>query len=236
MRRGQPEGPSGARRLRQGSPQKRAAIVQAALEVFVREGYARASVDTIAAEATVSKRTIYDYFGDKKALFLSVIEETSAAQNAAFHQLLSRTLNRDADIETGLIAFGREFAAAMVRSPERSAVLRLIGAEAAHFPELTRYSRGIGPVQQALAERLAQFADDGVLDLPDPVEAAEILSLLVTGRVLNRSLSGAIDLADDEIEQLVSSGVQIFLRAYRPGTGSGSAQAAKRSSGGSSAG
>lgn len=236
MQRGQPEGPAGDRRLRQGSPQKRAAILQAALEVFVREGYARAGVDTIAAEAAVSKRTIYDYFGDKKALFLSVIEEASAAQNAAFHQLLSRTLNRDADIEAALIAFGREFAAAMLRSPERSAVIRLIGAEVAHFPELTRYVRGIGPVQQAVAERLAQLADDGVLDLPDPVEAAEFLGLLVTGRVLNRSLSGAIDLADAEIEQLVSSGVQIFLRAYRPGAGSCSAQAAKRSPGGSSAG
>ncbi|HEX2298803.1 MAG TPA: TetR/AcrR family transcriptional regulator C-terminal domain-containing protein [Pseudonocardiaceae bacterium] len=166
-------------------------------------------------------------------MFLSVIEETSTAQNAAFRQLLDRTLNRETDIETALTAFGYAFATALVRSPERAAVLRLIGAEAAHFPELTRYSRGLGPVQQALADRLAELAGDGVLDLPDPVEAAEFLGLLVTGRVLNRSRTGAVALADAQIEQLVSSCVQVFLRAFRPGTGSCSAQAARQSPGGS---
>ena len=61
--------------FRQGSPAKRSAIVRAALEVFLREGYARASVDAIAATAGVSKRTIYDYYGDKEQLFLSTLQE-----------------------------------------------------------------------------------------------------------------------------------------------------------------
>jgi AcrR family transcriptional regulator len=50
------------------------------LEVFVREGYARASVDVIAQAAAVSKRTIYDYYGDKEGLFLSAVKETAEAR------------------------------------------------------------------------------------------------------------------------------------------------------------
>ena len=41
-----------------GSPAKHRAIMDAAARVFLRQGYAGASVDAIAAEAGVSKRTV----------------------------------------------------------------------------------------------------------------------------------------------------------------------------------
>jgi AcrR family transcriptional regulator len=202
--------------LRQGSPVKRAAIVRAALEVFVREGYARASVDAIAASAGVSKRTIYDYFGDKEQLFLSTLQETKEAQAAAFHELLDRTLGQVDDIEAALIRFGREFATEIARSAERAAVMRLTIAEAAHFPVLLERTATNNAVQRVLADRLAELAEQGLLDIPDPMEAAEFLGLLVTGRVHNRSWYGAVQLDDAEIAQLVAGGVRIFLHAYRP--------------------
>ncbi len=201
--------------LRQGSPAKRAAIVRAALEVFVREGYARASVGAIAASAGVSKRTIYDYYGDKEQLFLSTLQETKDAQTAAFHKLLDRTLGQVDDIEAALTLFGREFATQIARSAERAAVMRLMIAEASHFPTLLERTLTNNSVQRALADRLAELAEQGVLDVPDPMEAAEFLGLLVTGRVNNRSWYGAVQLDDAEIAQLVAGGVQIFLRAYR---------------------
>ncbi|MGY0064520.1 TetR/AcrR family transcriptional regulator [Streptomyces sp. LZ34] len=228
--------------LRQGSPEKRAAIVAAALRIFVREGYARASVDAIAADAKVSKRTIYDYFGDKERLFLAAIEETEAAQEEGFHALLEQTLDTvtaavtatatatvatapgtgeqgpgAAELEAALIAFGREFASAVLRSPVRAALVRLISAEAGHFPALRRRAGSVGHVQQAIAERLARFAEAGLLDIADPVEAAEYFGLLVTGRVNNRSLFGAVEVDDALIDELVAGGVRFFLRAYAPG-------------------
>jgi AcrR family transcriptional regulator len=201
--------------LRQGSPVKRAAIVRAALEVFVREGYARTSVDAIAAAAGVSKRTIYDYYGDKEQLFLSTLRETMDAQAAAFDELLDRTLGRVDDIEVALTRFGREFATAIARSEERAAVMRLLIAEAAHFPALLEPTANRS-VQQKLADRLAELAREGLLEVPDPMEAAEFLGLLVTGRVNNRSWYGAVQLGDAEIARLVDGGLRIFLRAYRP--------------------
>ncbi len=205
--------------LRQGSPAKRAAIVRAALEVFVREGYARASVDAIAQAAGVSKRTIYDYYGGKERLFLSAVKETTDAQTAAFRDLLDRTLGNvthATDLEPALTAFGREFATEVARSAERAAVLRLMIAEAPHFPALLQPSPEDRPVQRALADRLAEFGEQGILDVPDPSEAAELLGLLVTGRVNHRSWYGTVQLDDAEIDQLATGGVRVFLRAYRP--------------------
>lgn len=212
--------PNSPSALRRGSPTKRAAIVRAALEVFVREGYARASVDAIAAAAGVSKRTVYDYYGDKERLFLSVLEETRNAQAAAFRELLERTLGQVDDVEAALSAFGREFAAQIARSAERAAVLRLMIAEASHFPALLEPAPEERPVQRALADRLAELDEQGLLDIPDPSEAAEFLGLLVTGRVNHRSWYGAAHLDDAEIDRLVAGGVRVFLRAYRPGAAS----------------
>ncbi|SHF83502.1 TetR/AcrR family transcriptional regulator [Streptoalloteichus hindustanus] len=205
--------------LRQGSPAKRAAIVRAALDVFVREGYARASVDAIARAASVSKRTIYDYFGDKERLFLSTVEETAAAQAVAFRDLLDHTLGDvadEADLEPALVSFGRAFATEVARSAERAAVMRLMIAEAHHFPALLRTPTEERPAHRALADRLAEFGRRGLLTIPDPDEAAEFLGLLVTVRVNHRSWYGAAPLDDAEIDRLVAGGVRVFLSAYGP--------------------
>ena len=58
------------RRLR--AEAKRAAILDAAEALFVSDGYELTSVDAISARAGVSKRTVYDHFGDKLTLFRSV--------------------------------------------------------------------------------------------------------------------------------------------------------------------
>src|SRR6516164_6192555 len=55
---------------------KRKESGRAALTLFASDGYERTSVDAIAAEAGVSKRTVYSHYGDKENLFLSVVRDT----------------------------------------------------------------------------------------------------------------------------------------------------------------
>jgi AcrR family transcriptional regulator len=59
-----------------GWQRKRDVIAGAALVLFARDGYERTSVDAIAAEAGVSKRTVYSHYGEKENLFLLVLRET----------------------------------------------------------------------------------------------------------------------------------------------------------------
>jgi TetR/AcrR family transcriptional regulator, mexJK operon transcriptional repressor len=203
--------------IREGAPAKRAAIEGAALALFLRDGYARTSVDAVAREAGVSKRTVYDYYGDKQRLFLDVIAQTQAGHEDRFRVLLDRTLPADApDLEAALVAFGRAFASGVAQTPDRNAMVRLLVAEAAHFPELLERWREPGPQQQVLADRLAGFAERGLLDVPDPLEAAAYLGTLVTARAQSRTLYGTLPIADDELAGLVTSGVRVFLRAFRP--------------------
>src|SRR3546814_1888088 len=56
------------------SDRKRAAILDAALSEFRATGYEATSMDRIAASAGVSKRTVYNHFDGKEALFTHILE------------------------------------------------------------------------------------------------------------------------------------------------------------------
>src|ERR1700691_6346042 len=80
------------------SPAKHAAILKAATEVFLREGYARASVDAIAEAAGVGKQTVYGHFGDKQRLFLAVVEHAHATSSLDPADLITDTGDPQADL------------------------------------------------------------------------------------------------------------------------------------------
>src|SRR3984957_10945617 len=63
-----PQGPG-----RPKDMEKRAAILAAAKALFIRNAFAGTSMDAIAADAGVSKLTVYSHFGDKDNLFREVI-------------------------------------------------------------------------------------------------------------------------------------------------------------------
>ena len=202
-----------------GSERKDLAIVQAALELFVRDGFARTSVDAIAEAAGVSKRTIYNHYGDKESLFLSVVGDTYDAMIGLVEELMQKYLTDvpDGQVEQNIVEFSQALALfAAARSSERSAIIRLIMTEAPHFPALRAVQMRPRSITGAIAERLVILDARGLLEVPDPEEAANHLFALTMGQMNNRSLFGALSLSDEDITRMATSGARAFLRAYRP--------------------
>lgn len=56
--------------------EKRNLILRISLEEFVRNGYYKASTDTITGQAGISKGILFHYFKNKKGLFLYLTEHT----------------------------------------------------------------------------------------------------------------------------------------------------------------
>lgn len=54
--------------------QRRDDILDAAVTLFIARGFAQVTLDDIVAEAHVTKRTIYSYFGDRSEVFLAAVE------------------------------------------------------------------------------------------------------------------------------------------------------------------
>jgi len=69
----QKETPTTQRELRKS--EKKAAIEKASKKIFLEKGYAATSMDEIAAQASVTKRTLYSYYPSKLALFIHLMDE-----------------------------------------------------------------------------------------------------------------------------------------------------------------
>jgi TetR/AcrR family transcriptional regulator, mexJK operon transcriptional repressor len=196
------------------SERKRDAIARAALTLFASDGYERTSVDAIAAEAGVSKRTVYSHFGDKESLFLAVVRETYDGMLARIGEIVS-LVQWDRDLLGALTSCVTEITRSIVRAPDRATLARLLMAEAPHFPDVIDllHTREIAPI---IAEPLEKLAVAGRLAVTDARQAAEHLAALTFGQVSTRSLMGTVPLGEDEMARLIAGGVQVFLRAYAP--------------------
>jgi AcrR family transcriptional regulator len=196
-----------------GWQRKHGAIAAAALVLFARDGYERTSVDAIAAEAGVSKRTIYSHYGDKENLFLLVLRETYDIMRDRVRDIVDRNLRDVDDVRPALTACIREIVRTITRAPERATLVRLLISEAPHFPAILDlwHTRGIVPL---IAEPLAKLAAAGLLDTDDPAQAADHLYALTFGQVNNKSMMGTIQLTDAEADRIITSGIDVFMRAY----------------------
>ena len=192
------------------------AIAQAALRLFLRDGYERTSVDAIAAEAGVSKRTIYNRYTDKENLFRSVLQDMFTDSMAAFARMADAHLTGVTDVGRDLTAFLMDSAVTLTLAPDRIALIRLILTEAPYFPALLRRERGHEGMHATLARVLGRLAEAGKLAVTDPDEAAEHLFALTLGRASNESMFSGGKLSDAEVDRIITGGVRVFLRAYGP--------------------
>ncbi|MGK2867034.1 MAG: TetR/AcrR family transcriptional regulator [Mycobacterium sp.] len=65
----------------------RATLIDAAMDLCLRQGYEQTTVDQIAAAAEVSPRTYSRYFATKEAVFLTLLEELSEQIALELHKL-----------------------------------------------------------------------------------------------------------------------------------------------------
>ncbi|MFE2938966.1 TetR/AcrR family transcriptional regulator [Streptomyces sp. NPDC059255] len=205
--------------LREGSTPKRAAILSAARELFLTDGFDRTSVDAVAARAEVSKRTVYDYFGDKQTLLRAVVDTVGQSLITTIRRTLDETLtdltalSEEPGLEDALVTFSMRIATDMLGSAEYATLQRLVRAESGHLSRRGYNSMADTP-DEALAERFAAFAEAGLLDVPDARLAADQFIALTFGVTLDR-LGSANAVEDTRVRPLVVEGVRTFLRAYR---------------------
>jgi TetR/AcrR family transcriptional repressor of mexJK operon len=204
-------------RLDRRSAAKHAAILKAATEVFLREGYTRASVDAIAEAAGVGKQTVYGHFGDKQRLFLAVVEHAKTA-NGVGPDDLAALVTDSGDPQADLTAAAKRLIRA-VTAPEVAALNRLTIAELTHHPELQRCWRDGGGSQNlidAVAAYLADCDRHGTLAVPDPATTARQFVLLASTEAHTRSMRGIEPLSTREINTIAKDTVSLIIRAHQP--------------------
>jgi TetR/AcrR family transcriptional repressor of mexJK operon len=202
--------------VRQGQAHKRGAILAAAKQLFVQTSVERTSMDAVAALAGVSKRTVYDYYGDKRGLLLGVVEDAGERALATLRGLVEQHLDpahiRDLeDLERALTELATALGRSLLLSPDYIAAVTLINENEALLPELEDHPLDEAHAQ-VLTDRLGQFARAGLLDADDPGLAAAHFHALTALRVLNEPARRRAESA--HVRQIMTDGARAFMRAY----------------------
>ena len=122
-------------RREQQKKAKRLALIEAALAVFSRVGFAAAKIDDVAEEAGVSKGTVYLYFDSKEDLFEGMVKAKmmpmlEGAAEIAFDPDMSATARLKQHLR---------FFYTKVLDSDRRQIMRLIMAEGPNFPHLAEF-------------------------------------------------------------------------------------------------
>jgi len=195
----------------------RALILDAATRVFLAEGYTPATVDQVAHAAGVAKRTIYNLYADKAALFRATILRSIDIADS-FTSSLVEDVRNVVDPVAGLPGIAARLAEAVLTQSVLP-LRRLLVMEARSFPDLVAEYRERAPdaVLRALAELFENLGRTGHLAIEDPRVAAEHFAFLVIGADLDRGMFGQQQPDADKIRASSAAGVAAFLRAYAPG-------------------
>lgn len=173
------------RRGRKGNPEgRRQAILEAAIELFLAQGFAATTLDAVAQRAGVAKGTIYLYFADKEALFRALVQdmvgpvigaaETAAPAFAGPFPVLARQL---------VLGFVRQ-----VLQTDRRRLLQLVLTEAPRFPWLAEIywqevvSRALATIRGVARQAIArgELATDALERFPQLLPAPLLVGFLWT--------------------------------------------------------
>lgn len=191
---------------------KREAILQAAIAEFRSSGFEITSMDRIAATAGVSKRTVYNHFPSKEALFAEILNRLwnsiTAEQDMHYspqtplreqlQTLLQAKLHLLAD--ENFLDLARIAIAATIHSPERAQDM---------------VSR-MGQREEGLTAWIRQAQADGRLKPVEPVFAAQQMhGLLKTFAFWPQVSMGQPSLTPEEQTQVIESALDMFLSRYQ---------------------
>ena len=187
-------------------------VIGGARDIFLREGFEGASVDDIARAAGVSKATLYNYFPDKRLLFMEVATGQCQAQAHAVLAQVDLTRPPREVLPVAAKAYMR-----FALSELGTAMFRIAVSEAARFPEVGEefYRCGLGMVRTYLVDYLQGASERGEVRIDDFEIAAEQFAMLCKAGLWTRRLFGLDrDVPDAEVDRVIDEAVETFMARF----------------------
>ncbi|WP_435744784.1 TetR/AcrR family transcriptional regulator [Microbacterium sp. PMB16] len=195
---------------RQVAADNRAAILEAATQLFLELGYERTSLAKVADRAGVSKATLFKQFPTKAELFEAMVlgagdaEDTEVAEPPA------------GDFHSGLVVLGMAYAEVLGR-PRMADLIRAVITESARFPELRDQTFNFGtlPVLRALRAFLESNNASGMTHIDDfDVASAQFLGMISTVVFWPRLVHVGWALTAEEIQHTVEEAARTTAARY----------------------
>lgn len=186
-------------------------IIRAATKRFLADGYDNTNLEDVAADAGVTKPTIYSHFGSKDKLLIAATE-ANASENAS---RMSSALEPSGDTEQDLMRFGNLF---VERVQSKNAVCwhRLAVTQTRDYPEVGKAIFAAGPARVILA--LTNFikaeTQAGRLTCKHPDIAAEQFLGMMVGLNPIRNMTGQNMPTQAKQKRVCKEAVKTFMSAF----------------------
>jgi TetR/AcrR family transcriptional regulator, mexJK operon transcriptional repressor len=195
---------------------KRDQILSGARRVFLRDGFAAASTDAIAAEAKVSKRTLYAHYLSKEELFAGVMRDLTIEnpQTRALESMEEIAPGSEDELRRDLLELATKIVATMTQ-PDYLALLRTTIADTHRFPQLGGLFRASVPERAmwSFAVLIERSRERGMIgpDVDGETAARIFVGPLLTYAVLDGLLAEGPPRppAQEKIEEIV----EIYMKA-----------------------
>lgn len=207
---------------RAGGRSKREVVLDAAVELLMLNGYDGTSMDAVAAQAGVSKTTVYAHYADKLELFKAVLHHGSTELGQRLHELRQRGGEAGGSAEDrlvrALVAASRAGAGA-----EAIAYFRVMIAELNRrreiqdaFTTIAADMPDVSDIVSIIAQLLVDYGAEHAFEVDRPeAHAAMLLRMTASGIEFDQLISD-FDLSDEMLEAHVDYIVRVFLRGLRP--------------------
>lgn len=198
------------RKTRRDSP-KRAAILEAATELFLAHGFRGTSMDRIAETAKVSKRTVYDHFPSKEDLFEAICQDILQQ----VEQMPRHSYSADEPLDVQLLAIGNAFAQTIC-DPKFMKLSRVAISRYLRSAELAAdTNKAYARLRRDMIAFFKAGKRDGRLRIPNPQRAAaQFAGLIKELAYWPELMAGAEPLSSRERRAVVKAAVDMFLAYY----------------------
>jgi len=205
--------PRAGRPTREQAEARHEELLDRALDHFLDKGFEQATIEAIAADVGMTKRTVYARYADKASLFRAAVRRAIERYAISEERIRATDVGDLAQTLTNLAMLRID----LVSTPQGLKLQRIIQTESYRFPDIftDTYEIGALPTIKFMARVLKRETAAGNLALDDPFAAANaFMSMVVTGPV--RYILAASPLPQEELEKRVAFGVRLFLDGARP--------------------
>lgn len=190
---------------------KREQIIKAATREFLKQGFQNCSMDTIAHNAEVSKRTVYNHFNSKEELFVSILAHLSEGDHPVFDQDFSS----DQSIEDQLLEIAR-IEVDILQSKDVQQYARILLGELIRSDDMVQLFESKRPSCHAgFIIWLEKTIAEGKLAVADSELASEQFFGLLKTHAFWPTLFNKQLLDTESKEQAARSTVTMFLNTYK---------------------
>ena len=200
--------PGVGRPTRAQQEQRHEELLNAALDIFLERGFEQTTMEEIATDVGMSKRTVYARYEDKGALFKAAVKR--AVERFTVPREALEAVATD-DLEETLAAIARLRIANIAR-PVAIKLQRILTAQSYRFPELfnAAFEEGTGPTVSFLSDLFVRYNEQGKINVTQPHRAATAFLSVVVGGPARIIVSGN-KLDEAELEKHIRFAVDLFM-------------------------